>query len=778
MNLQMERIIRHHHLLRLAFGLILGIFSVQPVVVAGKVRSVEVSFQEKIPSPRWMYDSAISVPKKGIAGKLAKMKQAQRQGKWKTCYTQGNSLNSGALGVRFWVLKAQMDCLENWAKVSGKARVYLLTTLEKIEKSGYLQSRMSQKALLGSYLKSYLLLLAKKIHENRSVAWKMVYKLQKWESSLSETQLADLYYLAGELAFVEQKMSAAYDFFGRSLNQRNRKDVVQKIKILERTAPYLKSHPKLPTTGSGQSSNLKFSDKEVSLKKRMEQSKKSKDLVSVVEDGVELIEKFPGSENSDWAEDEILSIFLGAIKKNDEKFELFRSKILRSMKKADARRLLRWGRNAYYRGAYLEALTLCEVALKKMSPHPKERDLLLLAANSANSAGRVSLAESYYEKLILRHGGSGLSHEGTFRLGLLKFREKEYSKAAFYFEKLLASEVNSDFHGEAMYWRWQSYKKLKKDEAENAARALMDRFPLTYYGLRARAELNNGEILWKGSDKGAQKTFFEDKKLKLSLNLTEFENQSYERLRILLSAGWFDEAQFEMRRLPDSVNSSQKVAKALLWAKSLNHYESIRLMNDAWDEDEGMRTRRAVEAIFPFEFKEIIDKEAEKFQVPPNFVRALIRQESSFRPEVISSSNAHGLMQIIPLTARDIAKYLRIKKPVRIPEDLFDVHKNVYFGSSYINRMIRAFDGHFPLALAAYNAGIGRVRKWVAARPDLGVQTKHLTSDPEQEIWIDEMPWSETRGYVKAVMRNFLIYELIEKGKVKINDPVWKVSAD
>ena len=83
----------------------------------------------------------------------------------------------------------------------------------------------------------------------------------------------------------------------------------------------------------------------------------------------------------------------------------------------------------------------------------------------------------------------------------------------------------------------------------------------------------------------------------------------------------------------------------------------------------------------------------------------------------------------------------------------------------YLKRMVRAFKGHVPLALAAYNVGIGNMRKWLKNREITKNLQNKLTSHPRTDLWMDEMPWSETRYYVKAVLRNYLIYRMIEKKK-------------
>jgi soluble lytic murein transglycosylase len=87
--------------------------------------------------------------------------------------------------------------------------------------------------------------------------------------------------------------------------------------------------------------------------------------------------------------------------------------------------------------------------------------------------------------------------------------------------------------------------------------------------------------------------------------------------------------------------------------------------------------------------------------------------------------------------------------------------------------MIRGFGGSVPLGLAAYNAGPTRVRKWLSARKDLEGTESAKSSTPEAEIWVDELPWEETSFYVKAILRNWIIYRLLDGSKVKLSEPIW-----
>lgn len=129
---------------------------------------------------------------------------------------------------------------------------------------------------------------------------------------------------------------------------------------------------------------------------------------------------------------------------------------------------------------------------------------------------------------------------------------------------------------------------------------------------------------------------------------------------------------------------------------------------------------------------------------------ALAKQESSFNAGAVSSSNALGLMQLLPTTARDVAG--RLKVPFIESKLTRDPAYNVQLGSQYLAEMLQRFGGSYELALAAYNAGPNRVARWIEAGGD------PRTARIDMIDWIEMMPFRETRNYVQRVMEAVTVY--------------------
>jgi soluble lytic murein transglycosylase len=130
-------------------------------------------------------------------------------------------------------------------------------------------------------------------------------------------------------------------------------------------------------------------------------------------------------------------------------------------------------------------------------------------------------------------------------------------------------------------------------------------------------------------------------------------------------------------------------------------------------------------------------------------VLALIRQESGFIHDVVSSAGARGLMQLLPTTAAKVARAIKV---AFTPKKLDDPRFNVRIGSTYLNDLLSDFQGSYILALAAYNAGPGRARRWIRENGD--------PRDGSVDVidWIEMIPFSETRNYVQRVMESVAVY--------------------
>lgn len=148
---------------------------------------------------------------------------------------------------------------------------------------------------------------------------------------------------------------------------------------------------------------------------------------------------------------------------------------------------------------------------------------------------------------------------------------------------------------------------------------------------------------------------------------------------------------------------------------------------------------------FPMEYQALVKNAAAEQAINPAWVYGIMRRESAFDSQIVSSAKAKGLMQILPSTAKLVAKKLGIK--THKTSDLLVPEKNARIGAAYLSQMLDKFDGNYVKATASYNAGPHRIPRWL---PDFPINAAR---------WIESIPFNETRNYVRAVMSYTTIYD-------------------
>ena len=150
---------------------------------------------------------------------------------------------------------------------------------------------------------------------------------------------------------------------------------------------------------------------------------------------------------------------------------------------------------------------------------------------------------------------------------------------------------------------------------------------------------------------------------------------------------------------------------------------------------------------WPAPYDAELQKATRSGQPSRELVYSIMREESGYRPDVISVSGARGLLQLMPDTATRVARDVELAG--FDPKDLFQPAVNIELGSAYLGQLLARFDGNAAAAIGSYNAGPEAVARW---QPGGGT--------PE-DVWIEQIPYDQTRGYVKRVLRSLHVYRVI-----------------
>lgn len=758
------------------------------------IEPLTISSDDNLNAGRWMFAAAPDAEIKKMKGtiqSLARIKRAQMTQKYSECVDESQKAWSKFKGVDPWLMTVRLDCSIHLAQQDSRQVTALNSTLSILDKSpDWLLSGPYSVILRNSLVEARLLLIEIESKSNRKLAWEVVESLQSKSSWFGEATRAKFYRLIGELSFADQKLDAAREYYSRSLKEVDSDEIrkrlgqidanlfgkknkrIDKLTVAEKgplPSPILSTDVVAAKQALSSLSIYEVnvlneqSAEEQELAARITFFLKGGDLLGATTEAVKLIQRFPGSLRAKWAGERIIESYLSLADRSDEKYEILKHGILQQMFLVDSERQYDWAKTLNSRGYSSEALDLIKKSIPRLEPSVRTTKFLELGAHAAYAQDKFDDALKFYNELILKHSGTPAFREALFRSALIYIRQKDFSQSVNRLERLLSVPQSENFELQARYWLWRSFQNLKSERADDQAQVLIDKFPLSYYGLRARIEKNNGFF---------EMTYEKPSKTETTIWITNKTRLNWERAQILIQAGWIDEAQADIKELPVPTTPTEKVLRARLLAAALNYGPAIKYINDAWDEDPSFRQEAFFGIAFPKEFQAAIDENAKLRGLSPYLVRGLIKQESAFQIKAISTSNAYGLMQMIPPTAKEIANDLKIT-PLELPQDMFNPLQNIRMGTYYLAKVLKEFNNHVPLALASYNAGPSRMEHFVKSRPSLANLMSHPTSNPEDEIWFDELPWSETSFYVKAILRNFILYQGFDLGRVSISNPIW-----
>jgi soluble lytic murein transglycosylase-like protein len=283
---------------------------------------------------------------------------------------------------------------------------------------------------------------------------------------------------------------------------------------------------------------------------------------------------------------------------------------------------------------------------------------------------------------------------------------------------------------------------LSGDEA--AGRSILKEiaaaFPLTYYGWRARLRLADG------ADTPAEA------KPALTEGTQKIEDATIERVALLIEADLKDLARNELHvAARDARGYADRMRVGALLVRLGDYHRANRLVLTAYADPLGRGLQSGRESLWwlswPPAYESLIDRALSNGRaIDPELVWAIMREESHYRVDARSSVGALGLLQLMPATAAQLAKEQGLDSFET--HDLFDPRTNIRLGSAYLAQLSKRFEGRVSAAIASYNAGPRRVATWLEGEG----------GKLEDDVWVEAIPFDQTRGYVKRVLRSMYVY--------------------
>ncbi|MGA8773548.1 MAG: transglycosylase SLT domain-containing protein [Terriglobales bacterium] len=396
--------------------------------------------------------------------------------------------------------------------------------------------------------------------------------------------------------------------------------------------------------------------------------------------------------------------------------------------------------------------------LRQFGPaSPWLEQALLSAGNMYLLKRDYDHAIDYFRELQERFPHGNRASYAHWKAAWLNFRQGRTEDARKGFENQIALYPDSPEIPAALYWRARI-----AEEENNPAMAsafyhkLADRYCNYYYAELGRARLKNLRIKVEPSSSDVVHYALLDHiaPLPSTLKIPEAEppddNLRVARARLLSNGALADMAVRELQAAASQEGGS--------WAPP----EMARVYQDGGRYDRGIEIMKRTtpnyfavdipdlprpywEALFPRAYWSDLRKYSLANGLDPFLVASLIRQESEFNAGAISRANAVGLMQLLPKTGKTVAKQVKLKG-YKAPQ-LYSPAVNLQLGTRYFKDMVDKYNGQFEYALAAYNAGSDRVADWLG---------EGHYRDPQE--FVESIPFTETREYVQAIMRNASVY--------------------
>jgi soluble lytic murein transglycosylase len=381
---------------------------------------------------------------------------------------------------------------------------------------------------------------------------------------------------------------------------------------------------------------------------------------------------------------------------------------------------------------------------EKMADGPSTRHSVrarYLAAVLLEGRSFADRADAHFRKVEAARRSGGLNEAAGWRLGWSAYRQGRYSEAVGYFDRLIKSKKRDPIGQlRARYWRARAWEEGGGGDAPAEFAAMATEFPLSYYGWRSR-DRTQGVFAPKPASPS------------LAKGRKRLKPKDLLRPRILLEAGLNAEALGEVQRLARRVRGLDDRLDLAHLASDIGDYHlAHRIVVEGYSESLARGPIPRYEDLWwyawPSAYLPLV-RQATGLpgSVSPELVYSIMREESGFRASIVSPVGARGLLQIMIPTGEQLAIDHGVEDFEG--EDLFDPSTNIDLGARYLAELEALFAGRTSASIASYNAGPEAVALWKG------------WDSTEDDEWVEAIPYSQTRSYVKRVLRSLYAYRVL-----------------
>lgn len=333
--------------------------------------------------------------------------------------------------------------------------------------------------------------------------------------------------------------------------------------------------------------------------------------------------------------------------------------------------------------------------------------------------------------------------ESLWKLFFDRYKKGDYVQALEFASLHIDRYKNTKASPAVLFWCGKIKEKMnKKKEAVGFYRRVISDYPDSYYALRAFGRKSSIEgkkdFMWKSAYfENIDEELFVDSMKQTAQELKSKYGNFIAELAVV--------DDFDTILL---IDDKDKIFLSLSALKKGQGASSCFYARTYIDEVSQKPDKKSIIWLlgYPIHYAERINNSARYHKIDPYLVIALMREESHFNPSAISSANAYGLMQILPGTANDVAKWNKL--PPVVPAELLNPDTNIRFSTTYLSFLKNKFNGNMAFAVASYNGGYGSVQRWIDK------------NDYNQDIdeFVENIPYPETQNYVKKVFGSYWNY--------------------